>query len=192
MEKSSLIFITGGVRSGKSSFAESLAASLAADYNSALYYLACGRPTDLEMEERINKHKQDRQHSEREWINLEFATGIHQAVPYIEKESVVLLDCLTTLLDNEMFPPEVAFEQWKQSSFMGKVKSKLIMGISELMKHARAIIIVSNEVLFDALPDRTGLMFVYSKTLGCLHQKIVSTADQAYLIEAGTPILMKG
>ena len=56
MSRGKLIFITGGARSGKSSFAEKVAAKISKE----VAYLATGQPLDEEMAHRIKKHREKR------------------------------------------------------------------------------------------------------------------------------------
>ncbi|UTW69778.1 bifunctional adenosylcobinamide kinase/adenosylcobinamide-phosphate guanylyltransferase [Anaerobacillus sp. HL2] len=55
-----MIFISGGVRSGKSSFAENLAYSYITEKRNKLIYIATSKNEDSEMAGRIKKHQQDR------------------------------------------------------------------------------------------------------------------------------------
>lgn len=191
MAQPSLIFVSGGVRSGKSSYAEKLAINLSDVRNGPLYYIACGNPGDQEMEERIARHKKDRENSRKSWITLDYPVAIERAVPLVDSNSIVLLDCLTTLLSNEMFPSMERIDEWRNPAFLASVKRSIIKGINEIKEHAACLIIVSNEVLHAPIMDK-GVNNTYSKMIGSLHQEIVSMSDKAYLMEAGCALLMKG
>lgn len=186
MEKS-LYLVTGGVRSGKSSFAEKIAVNLAVQLEGNLHYLACSRSVDAEMEIRINRHRQDRERSPLEWRTWEYATDITRLGPDLNTRSIVLIDCLTTLLDNELFLPNVPLEE----EFLHKVFNKILKGIDELRNEAQCLIIVSNEVVQEPI-FQNEFLHVYGKMLGMLHQAIVYRADGAYLVESGIPLRMKG
>src|SRR5690554_6184956 len=103
MEGSSLIFITGGVRSGKSSFAERFATETAAKTKGRLNYIATGVPFDEEMEKRIDKHRQDRSKGPIPWITREQPVNIGELASLFNNQDVILLDCVTTLVNNELF-----------------------------------------------------------------------------------------
>src|SRR5699024_1416371 len=103
MEKQQLIFIIGGARSGKSSFAESYAVELAKKEKRTLYYLATSKKSDDEMVDRIKRHQEDREQSEMHWETVETPLQIGKNVASFSPNSVVLLDCLTILLSNELF-----------------------------------------------------------------------------------------
>lgn len=188
MAHGAITFITGGVRSGKSSFAEKMAVAIAEKNGGDLYYIACGRSSDPEMSERIKRHKIYRENSSIPWNTLEFATNIQQACSYFSEHSVVLLDCLTTLLNNELFSNR---ESWERSDIQEEVKRSIKKGILEIQKACSHLLIVSNEVLNEQI-DESLVVFTYGKILGQLHQWLVQQSSTAYLLEAGIPRLMKG
>src|SRR5699024_11762344 len=107
MEKQQLIFITGGARSGKSSFAESYAVDLAKKEKRTLYYLATSKKSDDEMVDRIKRHQEDREQSEMHWKTVEIPLQIGKNIASFSPNSVVLLDCLTILLRSEEHTSEL-------------------------------------------------------------------------------------
>lgn len=188
MEKSKMIFISGGVRSGKSSFAEQLAITYAKQMDGQLNYLACGRATDQEMTARIDHHQQLRRNSEIPWKNWECPINIKNISPVFKMGDIVLLDCLTTLLNNELFQDEY---RWELATFQKNVVDSILIGIEEIQKNCSVLIIVSNEVLNEEL-HKGEIVYTYAKLLGYLHQTLVKQSQAAYLIESGVPLLMKG
>ncbi|MCP3740886.1 bifunctional adenosylcobinamide kinase/adenosylcobinamide-phosphate guanylyltransferase [Rossellomorea sp. BNER] len=183
-----LFFITGGVRSGKSYFAEQLAKKLAISTTTKLHYLATAQSTDYEMKKRILRHKLDRQHSDVKWTTWECPNNIQTLTCHFSKKDTVLLDCLTTLLTNEMFSEE---RNWTDPNVQDKIIKKIIDPLYELKKNVHTLLLVSNEVLNE--PDHNNeLITVYQRMIGILHQRFVLESTQAYLIEAGIPVLMKG
>ncbi|WP_223282556.1 bifunctional adenosylcobinamide kinase/adenosylcobinamide-phosphate guanylyltransferase [Neobacillus kokaensis] len=183
----SLIFITGGVRSGKSSFAEKHAEEIAIETGGQLNYLATGVPSDPEMTERIEKHQRDRETGECQWKTVERSVHIGELVSSFNSEDIVLLDCVTTLLNNELFSRGHVWD----NLFLTNVQESVVSGILKLKNQAKALIVVSNEVLNEPLAGNE-LVFTYGKLLGRIHQELVKEADQAFLVEAGVPVLMKG
>lgn len=183
----SLIFITGGVRSGKSSFAEGVATQLAAENGGQLYYLATGIPIDSEMQKRIQKHRQDRKKGSFHWQTVEQSARIDEVAGIFTGRDIILLDCVTTLLNNELYSSEGKWDE----SFLKTIQKRILAGIRKIKERAQTMILVSNEVLNEPLPE-TELIFTYGKLLGEIHQQLVQLADQAFLVEAGIPILMKG
>ncbi|GLB60950.1 bifunctional adenosylcobinamide kinase/adenosylcobinamide-phosphate guanylyltransferase [Cytobacillus sp. NCCP-133] len=188
MAKGSLMFISGGVRSGKSSFAEKAAADLAKQTGGKLHYIAAGKACDSEMEARILRHKEDRKKNGISWTTWEQPVRLAELSGVFGDKDIVLFDCLTTLLNNELFSAE---NLWRKQDFQEKVSSDILHAINEIRKRCKTIIVVSNEVLNEPIGGNE-LVFIYGKILGCLHQKMVEIANQAYLIESGIPIQMKG
>ncbi|NKE04026.1 MULTISPECIES: bifunctional adenosylcobinamide kinase/adenosylcobinamide-phosphate guanylyltransferase [Mesobacillus] len=186
--QSSLIFISGGVRSGKSRFAEILAGKLEAEYSGQLHYVAAGQPSDHEMKERILRHQQDRELSGLKWRTWEIPRNLSPLSTVLTKNDIVLLDCLTTLLNNEFFHED---GHWVNDDFTEMIVTKILNQLNQVAQQAKAFIVVSNEVLGDAIDDDE-LVFTYAKVLGLLHQALVKEADYAYLVESGVPIVMKG
>lgn len=186
--QSSLIFISGGVRSGKSRFAEILAGRMKAEYSGQLHYIAAGQPGDVEMRERIMRHQEDRELSGLKWRTWEIPRNLSQLSTVLTKNDIVLLDCLTTLLNNEFFHE---YGQWEKADFPKMIVTKVMNELRQVAQQARTFIVVSNEVLGEATGNGR-LVFTYAQVLGQIHQALVKEADYAYLVEAGLPILMKG
>ncbi|MGG3470674.1 bifunctional adenosylcobinamide kinase/adenosylcobinamide-phosphate guanylyltransferase [Neobacillus pocheonensis] len=184
---SSLIFITGGVRSGKSSFAEKLAVDMSCKTGGQLHYLATGVPSDQEMKERIHIHKCNRLEAGYGWKTIEQPVQIGTLSNRFAETDIIVLDCLTTLLNNELFSTN---SDWDES-VLHRVKENILTGITKIRNQAGTLIVVSNEVSYDCVP-RNDLVFSYGKLLGQIHQKLVQEADTAYLVEAGIPRVMKG
>jgi adenosylcobinamide kinase/adenosylcobinamide-phosphate guanylyltransferase len=182
----SLIFITGGVRSGKSSFAERAAVEIAEANGGRLYYIATGVPFDSEMKDRIKRHQQDRGNGTHHWITVEQPISIGELAPHVQDKDILLLDCVTTLLNNELY---AVGHQWDQL-FLDLVYEKIIDGIMLLKRQAGTLIVVSNEVLNEPIMGST-LVLIYKRLLGHLHQRLIKESDQAYLVEAGIPVAMK-
>src|SRR3970282_1577547 len=87
-----LIFIFGGARSGKSSFAQSLAERS----GKSVTFIATAQALDDEMSERIRKHKEERPAN---WEILEIPLGIANQIEAIRTD-LVILDCVTLLITN--------------------------------------------------------------------------------------------
>ncbi|MFC0271552.1 bifunctional adenosylcobinamide kinase/adenosylcobinamide-phosphate guanylyltransferase [Metabacillus herbersteinensis] len=177
-----ILFISGGVRSGKSHFAEQMAITLAGS-SKQLHYVATSHLYDDEMKRRIQKHKHDRNSSKYLWKTWEFQRDLSQLVKYISKQDVVLVDCLTTLVANELFDSEIAFQQ--QS-----VHDTVFSSIQELAQASHDLLLVSNEIFSSVNPYDDSTIH-YMKELGKLHIKTVELADCAYVVENGIPLCKK-
>ncbi len=147
-----------------------------------LCYIATGVDSDREMKERILKHRKDRESAGYHWRTIEKSVSISDIANQLDSKDIILLDCITTLLNNELFLGE-------QNA--AAIVEKICTGITLIKSRVSALIVVSNEVLNESFSSDT-LTFTYGRLLGQIHQHLVKEADDAYLVEAGVPILMKG
>lgn len=190
METEKLIFITGGARSGKSSFAEKYAHSLIDEKDGNLHYIATAASSDKEMSERIKHHQKQRVESQVTWTTWEAPVNVHKLVSKFTPNDVVLLDCLTILLTNEIFTEDKLTGSKDNQTLEDDIYSKIINGLLLLSRKAHTLIVVSNEVLLSPLND-SYIVQMYSRLIGHLHQKLVKKAKEAYLIEMSIPIKKK-
>lgn len=183
METGKLTFITGGVRSGKSSYAEKAAIKLGQNLQANLHYIACGMPSDKEMTARIARHKEDRQNASAHWETWECPYHLHRIAKHFSKQDILVLDCVTTLLNNYLFDCNMDDPE--------RVIDYLLTDIVSLQETSAALIVVSNEVTI-GLPFEEPSIKKYQYILGNVHQAIVDQSDTAYLVENGIPICKKG
>ncbi|KAA0955688.1 bifunctional adenosylcobinamide kinase/adenosylcobinamide-phosphate guanylyltransferase [Sporosarcina sp. ANT_H38] len=189
MVRGKLTFISGGVRSGKSSYAEKLLVNEAQNNAARLVYIASGVATDSEMRARIERHKSDR--STHSWTTFEQPVELEGILPSIQPGDYVLWDCLTTWLANELY---TGWESGKpcigQSGCMEQKEKQLYTTIDTLVSQAAHLVIVSNEVL-DELPSKYAETEMYRKWIGRIHQVLVKKADTAIEMDYGIPIVWK-
>ena len=89
-----IIFITGGVRSGKSSYA----VKLAREMNKRVVFLATGSAKDEEMRERIKLHRKARPSH---WETIEEGKDVASVLLNIKSpHKIIIIDCLTFLISN--------------------------------------------------------------------------------------------
>ncbi len=186
----SLILILGGVRSGKSSYAERLASHYAA--TEPVLYLATAEPIDRDMADRIAKHRADRPTT---WPTIEAPLNIANAIDQAPTPPVVLLDCLTVLTSNWLLAahPELLAAGPDESPELpgssinpeAEVQQQLDRLITQCAD--RCLIIVSNEVGMGIVPPYP-LGRQYRDMLGRLNQGLATRADLVYLMVAGLPI----
>ena len=181
-DKPKLIFITGGVRSGKSSFAESLASKI----GEKITYIATAQALDEEMSERITEHRKRRP---KNWQTYEEPYQVEKIIQEIgHKTDVILIDCLTLLVSNLM--SDCPDEQ-SRKNLSSKIKVKINVIVNEALKCQASVIMVSNEVGLGLVPTNiTGRFF--RDILGQANQAIALNADRVYLMVAGIPMLIKG
>lgn len=160
-----LTFVSGGVRSGKSSFAEEIV-----DQHPDKVYIATMKVYDDEMKERVVLH-QERRHGYR---TIEQSSCLEQILDSLNPEDVVLLDCLTNWLTNEMFGVETTLD----------VVDKMLEVVFEMKDRVKKLVIVSNDV-FTGVTKYDDYTMRFLQNLGILHQKIVKEADEVYELYAG-------
>ena len=184
-----LTFISGGVRSGKSAYAEKILVDEAAANGGRLVYIASGTATDLEMEKRIKQHQMDR--SEFNWTTLEQPINLEEVLPQVQPDDLVLWDCLTTWLANELY---VGWEKGTpciaQVGCMEKKVEQLHKTIELILATASQLIIVSNEVL-DDIPPTDKETEAYRQWIGEIHQQLITRAQTAIEMECSIPIYWK-
>jgi adenosylcobinamide kinase/adenosylcobinamide-phosphate guanylyltransferase len=174
-----LILITGGARSGKSSFALSLAESLSPN---RLFVATC--PTiDPEMAARVRRHREERQG--RGWTTIERPTDLaglfaDEAAPF----EVVLIDCLTLWVNNLLYADS---DGTLDDSRIGELCRHWLQ---EAKKHAGTVICVTNEVGLGIVPDNP-LARRYRDLVGTCNQLIGRMADEAVLVSCGIPLYLK-
>ena len=175
----SMTFILGGARSGKSRFAQELAAKL----GKRVLFVATGEPLDEEMSARIEAHKRSRSPA---WKTLESPTDVAQAMRgKIGDAEVVIIDCLTLLVSNLIGTEDVD---------AGTLEKRVTAELEELVAFVRTtkahFIIVSNEVGLGLVPPYPGGR-VYRDALGTANQMLARNADEVYFMVAGIPIELK-
>jgi len=180
-----LVLVLGGARSGKSRFAEELAASLG---GRDVVYLATAEAGDEEMKERIRIHQETRPCF---WRTVEEPLKAAGAVRQNGRARVILLDCLTLLVSNLLFQ-DTEFDE--SAEFMverEKEVLKEIRGLAMVAKEVEAtVIIVSNEVGLGLVPPYPAGR-VYRDVAGRANQVIAAYADEVYFTIAGIPVELK-
>jgi adenosylcobinamide kinase/adenosylcobinamide-phosphate guanylyltransferase len=167
--------ILGGVRSGKSRYAQSEAARF-----SRVTFVATARRSDPEMRRKIAAHRRERPAG---WKTVEVSAAALDAVIRREgqRTEVLLIDCLTTYCGG------LLSRSRSESGRRGHVEA-LIEAIRAT--HA-SLFIVSNEVGSGVVPAfKSGRLF--RDLLGEMNQAIARVADRVVLLVAGVPIAIKG
>ena len=169
----SITLIIGGARSGKSKYAEELAAK----NNLPVSYVATATAIDSEMEVRIVHHQTRRPTN---WLlhecPLELATLLKTEV---QKEQTILVDCLTLWINNQL-------HKNPQQNF-SLLFSELIATVQNVPAH---IIFVANEVGLGIIPlGEITRQFV--DEAGRLNQQLAQAANQVVFMVAGLPMVLK-
>ncbi len=170
------VLVLGGTRSGKSRWAERLAAEAAAHTGQPVCYLATAEPLDGEMADRIDAHRQRRPH---EWVTLEEPLAAAEAIRRWSATHVVLVECLTLLLSNWMRDP------LGSASFAQRADALA----AAVAQSPSPVIVVSNEVGAGIVPMYP-MARQYADWLGLLNQRVARASARVYLTVAGRPLLL--
>jgi adenosylcobinamide kinase/adenosylcobinamide-phosphate guanylyltransferase len=177
MNNRKVIFITGGARSGKSSFALKEASGLTGEKA----YIATAEALDDEMRERIEQHKKQRG---KDWDTYEEPIEIGGLVRDIgNKYNVIVLDCLTLWLSN------LIHSGLKINNAISDFKKSL--GDIGTTGQTSTIYIVSNEVGLGIVPENK-MAREFRDIAGILNQTIAEVSDEIYMLVAGIPLKIKG
>jgi len=171
-KKGRIIFVIGGARSGKSSFALSRASELPGKK----VYIATAQAFDAEMSDRIAKHKEERGS---DWDTVEEPFCIAETIKGMsDNYKVIVIDCLTLWLSNLLLADK-------------EIERELEAFISSLFTlHSSQAFIVSNEVGMGIVPENK-LARRFRDMAGRLNQKMAAVADEVYLVAAGIPVRIK-
>ncbi|AGF79487.1 adenosyl cobinamide kinase/adenosyl cobinamide phosphate guanylyltransferase [Desulfocapsa sulfexigens DSM 10523] len=175
-----LILVTGGARSGKSDYALSRAETLGGKH----YFLATCPVVDSEMDERIARHRADRQG--RGWLTIEEEIHIEPTIMSLEPDSVCLVDCLTLWVNNLMYVAEKSNQKFGEDAMGDRVTD--FIRAAEIFKGT--LICVSNEVGMGVVPDNV-LGRRYRDLVGRTNRLIAAAADEVILVSCGLPICIK-
>tara|TARA_B100001063_G_C16542652_1_gene442035 strand:- start:49 stop:582 length:534 start_codon:yes stop_codon:yes gene_type:complete len=166
-----IALVLGGAASGKSSWAEAYAASLAQD----LIYVATAQAFDNEMKNKIFAHQSAR--SDR-WKTFEEPLNLAGLIGTFPADHSVLIDCATMWLSNQMLA-EKNYDQAGDAL------------LKALPAAASPIVIVSNEVGHSVVPENA-LGRQFRDAQGQLNQRLAAAADLVVMITAGLPMVLKG
>lgn len=166
--------ILGGVRSGKSRFAEQSATRSGL----VVTYVATALPADDEMRTRIAEHQRMRpQH----WRTVEAPYDLVAALNReANSERCVVVDCLTLWLT------QLLCEQGVDAA-----KRECDALVASLAGLSGAIVLVSNEVGLGVVPIGE-LSRQFCDCAGRLHQGLAQVCDAVTLMVAGLPVIIKG
>lgn len=174
--------ITGGARSGKSSFAESLF-----EGKEDVVYIATSTITDEEMEERVKLHRKSRPEY---WRTYEADLLL---TPAIGEEENYLLDCITTYISNIMFEmtKDIEYIDYElQAKIEDRVYDELSYLIEKINEKNYNLNIVTNELGNSIVPENH-LARVFRDIQGRINQRIGLLSHEVYLVVCGIPVKIK-
>lgn len=177
-----LVLVTGGARSGKSSFGEKYAAR----YGKKVAYIATSQIWDKEMEFRVKLHRQRRPAS---WHTYEAPYEAHNAVKEAVKAGcdMILFDCLTVYISNLL----CSLDSIEDSDRNYRLLRENCQALIEAVKTSSCTMVaVTNEVGAGIVPENH-LAREFRDLAGLANQLLADAAEEVYLTVAGIPVNIK-
>ena len=173
--------IYGGSRSGKSAFAEKLVMELDSEKK---YYLATMKVFGDEGFKRVQRHKELRAGKGFDTFEKETLDGFPSIKELVkEKNSTILIECISNLVANEMFRNDGIVHPEK---VVGKIRSDFV----EIKNCTEYFVIVSNNVFEDGI-EYDDTTKKYMKALGDINIYFASIADRITEVVCGIPVEIK-
>lgn len=182
-----IIFVTGGARSGKSTFAENYIKNLGGN----ITYIATMNFFDEEMKQRISHHQKRRDEN---FSLIEAYKDFNLVFPNIPSESPILLDCLTNMINALFFEKELDFDKitpTQTKELEQYIEEQCDHLIAALKLHPKDSVIVSNELGLGLVPAYA-LGRLFRDIAGRMNQKFAFEASEAYFVVSGIPLKIKG
>ena len=174
-DRKTVTLVLGGVRSGKSRWAQELAENF-----ERVAYVATAQARDPEMEAKIRHHQEDRP---AHWKTLEEPLELARVLmDNGEKFDLMLVDCLTVFVSNLM--------EGAQTD-AGSMERRIEAFLEALRLVPAAVVLVSNEVGSGVVPPYPAGR-IYRDALGEPNQRVAAIADNVVLMVAGLPLALKG
>jgi adenosylcobinamide kinase/adenosylcobinamide-phosphate guanylyltransferase len=168
------MLVLGGVRSGKSHYAQAEASRFA-----RVTFVATARRSDAEMRRKIAAHRRERP---RDWNTVEAQTDLDRIIRREGASAdLLLVDCLTTYCGNLLSRSGISLAQRRH-----------LWSVVEAIEATHAsVFLVSNEVGSGVVPAfKSGRL--YRDLLGELNQRVARVANRVVLLVAGIPVPIKG
>lgn len=183
-----IIMVTGGIRSGKSVFAEQLLHS----FGTSVLYIATAVAADEDMQYRITRHRELRPE---EWDTLEAFRDIDIRLEDVGSGyDAVMLDCVSVMVDNLL--PGSNEMDWEGASVEAviQIERAVRAQIKKVVQAAKTIpppvVFVTNEMGLSAEPASRRARVL--RDVACrVNTHLASAADEAYLLVSGIPVKLK-
>jgi adenosylcobinamide kinase/adenosylcobinamide-phosphate guanylyltransferase len=184
MSAGNIVLVTGGGRSGKSTYAQQLAESLPGPRA----YLATATAFDGELQERIAKHRESRR--DEYWARtIEESLALARAIREASGYRTLLVDCLAVWMGNLMWAAEQAGGPGGAPT-EAEVASTCDELVAACREHDGTVVLVTNEVGLGIIPDNEAAR-LYRDLLGRCNQVLAAAADTVVLMVSGLPITLK-
>lgn len=166
-----MVLVTGGVRSGKSNWAQERAQALGGDH---VTVVAAAEPGDVEMEARIAAHKALRPKA---WTTIEAPFGAGSAIA-MARTDVIVLECLTIVCANAL------------TNGLERAETELGAILDVADNRDGILIVVTNEVGLGVVPV-TPSGRAFRDVLGTANRRFAARAEAVVMMVAGIPVQLK-
>ena len=207
-----ITLITGGSGSGKSAYAEKYICHASNEKGcKEKYYIATMQVFDDEGQRKIDRHRRLR--AGKGFITIEQPRDIKKAVEKLQSENCLktgrsaLLECMSNLVANEMFPPVdvsgmQAAEAKKETlddpenmkdydtAQISRVSKKVLKEVSILSENVAELVIVTNNGFEDGVSYDQSTMN-YIKAMGIVNRGLAAIAERVVEVVAGIPVTVK-
>lgn len=207
-----ITLITGGSGSGKSAYAEKYICHASKEKGCReKYYIATMQVFDDEGQRKIDRHRRLR--AGKGFITIEQPRDIQDAVSKLQSENCLktgqsaLLECMSNLVANEMFPPVDASDTKEaevkkealdepdnmrdyENNLISLVSKKVLKDVSILSENVAELVIVTNNVFEDGVCYDESTMN-YIKAMGIVNRGLAAMAESVVEVVAGIPVAVK-
>ena len=175
------VFITGGVKNGKSSLAQQIALKLAK--GGTHYYVATMIPSDQEDLDRIHHHLEDR--AGMGFETIECGRNILHALDHADRNGTFLLDSVTALMLNELFPDPTSSDMDRTAG------DRVSADMGAFVRQVKNAVIVSDFIYSDAI-RYDEVTQAYRKGLAQTDRVLAKECDTVIEVAAGNLVFHKG
>lgn len=207
-----ITLITGGSGSGKSAYAEKYICHASNEKGfKEKYYIATMQVFDEEGQRKIDRHRRLR--AGKGFITIEQPRDIKDAVSKLQSKNclktgrLALLECMSNLVANEMFPPVDASDTKEagvkkealdgpdnmrdyENTLISLVSKKVLKEVSILSENVAELVIVTNNVFEDGVCYDESTMN-YIKAMGIVNRGLAAMAENVVEVVAGIPVAVK-
>lgn len=186
-----MILVTGGCRSGKSEYAE----TLTKEGGSRFLYMATAKITDEAMKERVIRHQNRRSSA---WETHEGYTGLGKVLRENDgRYDGVLLDSASTMVTNLLFD-DIGDQDWENFDFSAVdykgAEERILMEFEKFLEAEKEcgtkLVVVSDEIGLGVVPE-TYLGRAFRDILGRVNQRLAEAAKDVWFVVSGIPVCIK-
>lgn len=182
-----IVLVTGGVRSGKSIFAQEYINKI----GNEITYIATAIPFDEGMKYRIKKHRDSRP---KEWKTIEMYKSFEKLesnTDFLSSDSI-LFECMTLMVSNLLLEENIENADYEKIDI---IERKIFFEVEKIIeiikKYNKNLIVVTNEVGMGIVPSYK-LGNIFRDIAGRINQYLAKESDEVYITISGIPLKLKG